>query len=71
MMGTRALDWFAQAERDLGHARNSRAAGNHDWACFASQQAADKAVDYRIIRERHPSVSRQRGLLPSPRWLRR
>lgn len=43
-MPNRAKDWFAQAVRDLEQARDSRAAGRHEWACFASQQAAEKAV---------------------------
>ena len=43
-MSSRAADWFAQAERDLAHARESQAAGRHEWACFAAQQAAEKAV---------------------------
>lgn len=33
-----------QARRDLDHARLSAEAGDHEWACFAAQQAAEKAV---------------------------
>jgi len=40
----RAPDWLAQAERDLEQARDSRAAGRHEWACFACHQSAEKAV---------------------------
>jgi HEPN domain-containing protein len=40
----RAADWLGQAERDLAHARNARASGDHEWACFAAQQAAEKAL---------------------------
>lgn len=43
-MANRAQDWFRQAERDLEQAKDSRAAGRHEWACFAAQQAAEKAV---------------------------
>src|SRR5437879_3041861 len=43
-MVDRAPDWVAQAERDLEQAADSRVAGRHEWACFASQQAAEKAV---------------------------
>ena len=43
-MVQRARDWFRQAERDLQQARDSAAAGRHEWACFAAQQAAEKAV---------------------------
>ncbi|MBI3373919.1 MAG: HEPN domain-containing protein [Betaproteobacteria bacterium] len=43
-MANRARDWMAQAERDLAQGRDSRAAARHEWACFAAQQAAEKAV---------------------------
>ena len=43
-MTNRAEDWFKQAQRDLIHAEDSRDAGHHEWACFAAQQAAEKAV---------------------------
>ena len=43
-MPNRAGDWFLQAEHDLRHARRALDAGDHDWACFAAQQAAEKAV---------------------------
>jgi HEPN domain-containing protein len=43
-MSNRAHDWLRQAERDLEQARESRGAGRHEWACFAAQQAAEKAV---------------------------
>jgi HEPN domain-containing protein len=44
-MPSRARDWFSQAERDLEQAQDSRQAGRHEWACFAAQQAAEKAVE--------------------------
>ena len=43
-MTDRALDWLAQAERDLDQAEDSRRAKRHEWACFAAQQSAEKAV---------------------------
>lgn len=43
-MPNRAPDWLTQALRDLEQAEESRAAGRHEWACFAAQQAAEKAV---------------------------
>ncbi len=43
-MANRANDWLRQAERDLAQARDSQAAQRHEWACFAAQQAAEKAV---------------------------
>jgi HEPN domain-containing protein len=43
-MANRAVDWISQAERDLDHAKASRREGRHEWACFASHQAAEKAL---------------------------
>ena len=43
-MTNRAQDWFKQAERDLEQARSSKLEGRHEWACFAAQQCAEKAV---------------------------
>lgn len=43
-MGNRYLDWFRQAEADLGHARNALKDGDYEWSCFASHQAAEKGV---------------------------
>jgi HEPN domain-containing protein len=43
-MPDRANDWFQQAKRDLDQAKSSKAEARHEWACFAAQQAAEKAV---------------------------
>ncbi len=43
-MPSRADDWWRQAQRDLRHARNALQTGDFEWACFAAQQAAEKAV---------------------------
>ncbi len=43
-MVSRAGDWLKQAERDLEHAKKSMELGYYEWACFAAQQAAEKAV---------------------------
>ena len=43
-MPNRAGDWLKQAVRDLEQAESSRADQRHEWACFAAQQAAEKAV---------------------------
>jgi HEPN domain-containing protein len=43
-MANRAKDWFAQAEYDLRHAQDAQSQGSHEWACFAAQQSAEKAV---------------------------
>ncbi len=43
-MPNRAPDWLRQADRDFEQAEDSRRAGRHEWACFAAQQAAEKAI---------------------------
>lgn len=43
-MPNRAQDWLKQAAQDLDQAEDSRKGGRHEWACFAAQQAAEKAV---------------------------
>ena len=43
-MVSRARDWLRQAVRDLQHAKRSADMGDYEWACFAAQQAAEKAV---------------------------
>jgi len=44
-MPNRARDWLGQAQRDLEQAEDSRRAARHEWACFAAQQAAEKAAE--------------------------
>lgn len=43
-MANRYLDWIKQSKADLRHAKNSVEAGDYEWSCFASQQAAEKAL---------------------------
>jgi HEPN domain-containing protein len=43
-MSDRSADWLRQADADLRHARNALRDGDHDWACFAAHQAAEKAA---------------------------
>jgi HEPN domain-containing protein len=43
-LANRAVDWLRQAQKDFDHAERSRGHGDHEWACFAAQQAAEKAV---------------------------
>ena len=43
-MTNRYKDWYRQAEADLNHARHAADAGDHEWCCFAAQQAAEKAI---------------------------
>jgi HEPN domain-containing protein len=43
-MPNRSRDWMQQALRDLAQAQESKKAERHEWAYFAAQQAAEKAV---------------------------
>jgi HEPN domain-containing protein len=43
-MSNRSRDWFRQAEADLQHARHAQRDADYEWACFAAQQAAEKAA---------------------------
>jgi HEPN domain-containing protein len=43
-VSNRSRDWLAQAVRDVEQAESSRSEGRHEWACFAAQQSAEKAV---------------------------
>lgn len=43
-MDGRSEDWLRQAQRDLRHACHALEDGDFEWACFAAQQAAEKAV---------------------------
>ena len=40
----RSADWMDQAQGDLEHAKSDMEREFYDWACFSSQQAAEKAV---------------------------
>ena len=39
-----AFRWFHQSQRDLKAAHMSLKTGSYEWACFQSQQAAEKAL---------------------------
>jgi len=43
-MASRSMDWLKQARRDLEEAEASLNNEKYEWACFASQQSAEKAV---------------------------
>jgi len=40
----RSKDWIEEAEGDLEHAKNDLEHEFYNWACFSSQQSAEKAV---------------------------
>ena len=43
-MSERSLDWLRQAEKDIEKAKLDLEWGYYEWACFTSQQAAEKAI---------------------------
>ncbi|MBI2908590.1 MAG: HEPN domain-containing protein [Chloroflexi bacterium] len=43
-MASRSEDWLRQAKSDLELARDLAESAHFEWACFAAQQAAEKAV---------------------------
>jgi HEPN domain-containing protein len=43
-LANRALDWIRQAQKDYDQGMRSREHVAHEWACFAAQQAAEKAT---------------------------
>jgi HEPN domain-containing protein len=51
----RSGDWFKQAEKDLLAARDSAAAGHHEWTAFQAQQAGEKAAKA-LVQFLHGSV---------------
>ena len=54
-MANRRDDWMRQARSDLRHAQHSIEVGDFEWACFAAQQAAEKALKA-IYQEQHQVV---------------
>jgi HEPN domain-containing protein len=51
----RSHDWWVQALADLRHAKNARRDGTYEWACFAAQQAAEKALKA-VFEKRHQTA---------------
>jgi len=43
-VASRYEDWLSQAKRDLASGRHATQGGFHEWAFFAAQQGAEKAV---------------------------
>jgi HEPN domain-containing protein len=56
----RSSDWLRQAERDLESARLILGGGFYEWACFISQQAAEKAA--KALCESHKVMTRTHQL---------
>ena len=57
----RSSDWLKQAERDLDQAKLSLREGFYEWACFAAQQSAEKAV--KALCEKHNVIIRTYQLM--------
>jgi len=49
-MPARYDDWMRQAKRDLEHARHALENAEYEWASFAAQQSAEKAVKALFLR---------------------
>ncbi len=49
-VASRHADWLRQADADLRLSRQARDGAAHDWACFAAQQAAEKALKAALMR---------------------
>jgi len=54
-MAERSADWMEQARRDLAMAGQARDTGFFEWACFISQQGAEKAI--KAVYQRHGAVA--------------
>ena len=67
-MSNRARDWFRQAEADLTQARDSHRDAHYEWACFAAQQAAEKAATSACVAR--GDRGRQSAVTPSLELLR-
>jgi hypothetical protein len=61
-MSTRGPDWFRHAKADLRHARHALRDGDHVWACFPAQQAAEAV-------KAHTASSSALARPPSRTWL--
>lgn len=57
-MANRAQDWLAQGRHDIDHAKHALDDGDYEWACFAAQQGAEKAVKLNDLSHRYdvPSI---------------
>ena len=48
-VGPEALDWLEEAKADFRHAMQAHVAGSDNWACFAAEHAAEKAIKAFLI----------------------
>ena len=66
----RSADWLHQAHADLAQASLSAEAFYHEWACFASHQAVEKALKALHLQQRQQSWGHGWGA-PTESCLRR
>lgn len=52
----RTADWLEQAKGELKAAEDLHASGDYAWCCFASQQAAEKALKAVLEHYRSPTA---------------
>lgn len=57
MIREEVLDWWKQAHADLKAARDSAAQEHYEWACFQSQQAAEKALKALYIHRKRTTIA--------------
>lgn len=50
-------NWFKQARADFEAAQDSMKTGHYEWACFQSQQAAEKALKALYIHRKRTSLA--------------
>lgn len=62
-MRPEAEDWFYEACVDLEEASDALEKGRHNWACFAAQQAAEKALKAAYLTLRRKRFPRTHDLL--------
>ena len=49
-------NWLKQAQSDLDAAHDSGKSGHYEWACFQSQQSAEKALKALYIHRRRTAI---------------
>jgi HEPN domain-containing protein len=71
-LADRSADWVDQALRDLEQAEQSMQADRHEWACFATHQAVEKALKGLNLalgqQAWGPTLTRLWAVLPQQDW---
>ena len=66
-MAERSKDWLKQAQKDVQAAESLINAGHYEWACFISQQSAEKAL--KALFQKHNGEARGHSVLELARKL--